>query len=110
MDVARSLRWAELVDIESSYHATANAITPATSIDICEVPVRNCDTPVIKDEIALPCPITLFTDKRPTRSTSIKPIGSGTASRPPGIRLAEQGWRQTEVNPVALALYPLSNP
>ncbi|MFZ1866425.1 MAG: DUF4437 domain-containing protein [Polyangiales bacterium] len=22
------------------------------------------------------------------------PIGSGTASRPPGIRLAERGWRQ----------------
>jgi len=37
-----------------------------------------------------------------------KPMVSGTASRPPGIRLAEQGWRQTEVNPVALAHRPLN--
>ncbi len=28
----------------------------ATSIDILRVPARNCDTPVIKDEIAPPCP------------------------------------------------------
>jgi len=46
--------------------------------------------------------------ERPTRSTLIKPSGSGRVSQPRGTRLAEQEWRQTEVNPVALGRHPLS--
>ena len=34
----------------------------------------------------------------------------GDRTRPPGIRIAERGWRQTELNPVALAHYRLSKP
>ena len=29
---------------------------PAASVDVCMIHVRNCDTPVSKDEIALSCP------------------------------------------------------
>jgi hypothetical protein len=32
----------------------AAVINAATSVDICKIDVRNCDTPVSKDEIALP--------------------------------------------------------
>jgi len=31
-----------------------NEQSTAASVDICKIDVRNCDTPVIKDEIALP--------------------------------------------------------
>jgi pimeloyl-ACP methyl ester carboxylesterase len=57
------------------------------------------------------CPIALLSDRPPTRSTLTKPIVSATASRPPGVRLIGQEWRQTEVSHVACAdHHPLKNP
>jgi hypothetical protein len=38
------------------HRARLIAVSAATSVDICMIHVRNCDTPVSKDEIALPCP------------------------------------------------------
>ena len=56
------------------------------------------------------CRTTYLADKHPTRCTLTNdPIGSGTASQPPGIRLAERGWRQIVANPVALAHHLLNS-
>jgi hypothetical protein len=49
--------------------------------------------------------------KRLTRCTLTKPIVSGTASRPPGVRRVGQEWRRTDVNHVACAdRLPVDNP
>ena len=44
--------------------------SPATSVDICKIDVRNCDTPVSKDEIALPWEPELARESRVCQSVA----------------------------------------
>jgi hypothetical protein len=48
----------------------AAVINAATSVDICKIDVRNCDTPVSKDEIALPWEPELARESRACQSVA----------------------------------------
>jgi hypothetical protein len=49
---------------------TCSTASPATSVDICKIDVRNCDTPVSKDEIALPWEPELARESRVCQSVA----------------------------------------
>lgn len=48
----------------------AGALFTAASVDICKIDVRNCDTPVSKDEIALPWEPELARESRVCQSVA----------------------------------------
>jgi len=94
---------------DTNAHRPGRNLRPAASVDIFMIPVRNCDSPVIKDEIALLCsPSWLSCAKRATLgsfSTSAfrvrqPPVGSHADAaawfRSIGTTTSRRYWTKTK--------------